>query len=207
MNTSTSTRRREYQPKPLDPGQPVSWTRATPGHWTGEQWGDGEWVPGATTERTGVIWSAGPHPRGLWVTPDDAPDYPVQVTMPTPKRAEQGAVPGETMTAEAARLATQRAENVRQRGVYSVVQDTRPVRGSWPARTENVYRWHADPDCPDAAGKDRAAGSDPFGRYSARGVLAMLTGETTEGNSPSWLCRRCVWLDPQAEHCTDREAS
>jgi hypothetical protein len=46
--------RRAYQPGEYDAGQIIVWTE------------DG-------AERIGTIWSAGPDPRTVWVSPDDAP--------------------------------------------------------------------------------------------------------------------------------------
>ena len=95
--------RREYAPKATDSGQRITWERETPGYWTGATWGEGTWVGSVTTTREGVIWADGPYPRSFWVTPDDAPAYPVCVTFPAPKRAAYDQ-PAETMTAARATM-------------------------------------------------------------------------------------------------------
>jgi hypothetical protein len=53
-----------------------------------------------------------------------------------------------------------RAENVRRRGVFPVV-DSELTSRSWsgPSTTWKNVIWHADPDCPLAAGKDRYDGT------------------------------------------------
>ena len=51
---------RAYQPGEFDAGQVIVWTE-----------GRTESDPG--TERIGTIWSAGPQPNTVWVSPDDAP--------------------------------------------------------------------------------------------------------------------------------------
>lgn len=189
---------RPYAPKPLDPGQAITWAREIPGYWTGATWGDGTWIPGDRVTRTGVIWSAGPHPRSLWVTPDDAPGYPVLVSLPTPKRAEAGDGPAEIMSAELARAATRRGENLRRHGaVFAVLEEVRRAYGRYGCETE-VLSYHCDPDCPHAAGKDRRPASDDWGYsgYPFRRVLAIVTGAETDGCSPSLLCQSCLWLQP-----------
>lgn len=180
-------RRREYAPKPLDPGQPFAWE--IPAHSD-----NGTWVEAA--QRTGVIWSAGPGPRLLWVQPDDAPSYPVLVEIPAPSRARWHG-PRETRGADWARDAMRRAEAVRARGaVYAVITSTREIRAyNWydRARVINEYAYHADPDCPDAAGLPWGAPGD-YTRYGVNDVVDIVLGRRQENVSPSRLRQRCIWL-------------
>ena len=200
LETRKPPARRDYRPKPLDAGQEIIWTREIHGHWTGATWGAGTWVPSEYVIRTGVIWSAGPHPRSLWVTPDDAPGYPVLVNLPAPKRAEAGDQPSESYGAEWAREATRRGESLRRHGsVYSVVESTEKVwgRGYGADSERKRLSWHADPQCPHAAGKVREPVTD-WAAYSFRRVLSIVTGAEHDGNSPSPLCRTCIYLEQPA---------
>ena len=63
--------RREYRPKPMDPGQRVSWERTLPAV-RGEDRGIyGRYdVPARVETITGEIWSGGPSANTWWVVPD-----------------------------------------------------------------------------------------------------------------------------------------
>src|SRR6266851_10070026 len=53
-------RARDYAPGQYDAGQPIAYSRT-----------DSQAAEGIVTR--GVIWSAGPHPHSVWVSPDDYP--------------------------------------------------------------------------------------------------------------------------------------
>ena len=72
--------RRDYAPKPMDPGQVVVWTHRIRGYWTVPSRYDPEantctpaqgWIPAVDTERIGTIWSDGSSASTWWVLPDD----------------------------------------------------------------------------------------------------------------------------------------
>src|SRR5437867_2615259 len=79
--------RREYRPRPMDPGQRVTWTVTIPGRWErpGHMEGDtyigpsGKWIEAVTYTREGVIWSVATSASSWWVTPVDDPVSPVVV--------------------------------------------------------------------------------------------------------------------------------
>ena len=63
--------RRDYQPKPMDAGQRVAWSREVPAR-QGEDLGiyGRVQIPGSVETREGEIWSAGPSVNTWWVVPD-----------------------------------------------------------------------------------------------------------------------------------------
>lgn len=193
--------RREYRPKPLDPGQPVQWQHEIPGRWTGPSWGSGEWIPGERVTRTGTVWSAGPVPSSLWVIPDDSRE-PVAVKLPSPRDRERGCGLASIASYPAswARDAVRRAENVRRHGsIFAVIDRSYET---WTGYTYSQRReirhelsWHCDPSCPDAAGKER----DPEREtWPVRDVIAILIGERHPAVSPRF-CNRCIYLSEPAE--------
>lgn len=194
--------RREYSAKPNDPGQRVTWSREISGHWTGHAWGDGSWVAGHTLTRTGIIWSDGPFPRSSWVQPDDAPAGDMAlIRYSTPRQARWHGSITETHSFPPSwqHDAIRRAESVRRHGsVYAVVDEVRAVHaGRWlPQGAGEVLGWHADPQCPEAAGKERKhfAGHAPYGLHA---VIDILTGRTEQRSSVPF-CRRCIYLDQPA---------
>lgn len=172
---------RAYVPKPLDPGQRVTWERKT--------------GPGERETCSGVVWSAGPVPSSLWVQPDGMPGEVVAVKVTRGKPGYQ--LP--RYPAGWARDAVRRAENVRRHGhLYATVEQvTESWSWSWSCGRSTSYRtlcWHADPACADAAGRERDtdAGIRPW-----REVVAILTGERTPATDPRF-CRRCVYLEEPA---------
>ncbi len=214
---------REYTPKPMDPGQHAEWVKVTEGH--RENLGylaeDGTYVPasGAWVEetrqaRTGVIWSVADTASAWWVQPDDDPMHPVYV-----KRTGKGwrdrtygegtlyEVPG---VAEAARTNIRRAEAIRKRGIFPVIDMQSSDYGSYhsPGTTHIFVVWHSDSQCPRAAGKDHydpdnrpqgiVYGYQPEGR-GVRSLVqprwtvldiadTLLSGE----QAPSCLCPDCI---------------
>jgi hypothetical protein len=202
VRPALSSRRREYRPKPFDPGQPITWTRTTGGHWTEPpspvniygQREHGIWVPPETVERTGTIWSAGPVPSSLWVVPDDAAGTAVAVHLGTKREPGPHELSFWPVTWQ--HDALRRAEHVRACGsIYAAVDDVREVTGyrGRPARTEETLTYHADPSCPDAAGKDRRPGMDGYLGYTVDTVVDILTGRGSPASPPPF-CQRCIYL-------------
>ena len=211
--------RRAYQPGPMDPGQPVTWTWTIGGHWEREDGQPvidpvtggptGQWVESVTRTRTGTVWSGGPASASTswWVVPDDDPANPVVVRRHGRKfsfeRAE-GQLYQDDGWAAGWRDEIRRAENVRRRGVYPVVREV--IKGSsWGYSRgrdtdRKVIEWHADPECPDAAGKDR---DDGEGAAWDRGVTVndvvdVLTHRVQTSGTPPY-CKRCIMLEPAPE--------
>jgi IclR helix-turn-helix domain len=192
--------RRQYNPKPLDPGQAITWTKEIPGRWTGESWGQGDWIPGQTVNRTGVIWSDGPLPSSVWVHADDVNET-VAVKIPTPRMVQRGHGPAEMPSYGPTwqRDALRRANHVAACGtVYAVVNETREVyRHGYRRSNEEIMLWHTDPACPDAAGKEPRPDHLGYG-YTVKTVIDGLIGRTQPQSDGAW-CRRCIWMDDVAE--------
>ena len=128
--------RKQWAPKPMDPGQPVKWAVYEPGRWerpggmpvidqvTGGP--SGTWRESRTYSRAGTIWSPGPDgPNTWWAIPDDAPAEPVVVRRHGRKFSfeyREGDLHQDDGWSDwRARIA--RAENVRRRGLYPVVDE------------------------------------------------------------------------------------
>lgn len=198
--------RREYSPKPMDAGQRVTWQLVIPGHYAVPPHYDEEadtyiegigWTEPVTHERSGVIWSAGPAPRTWWAVPDDEPLTPVVIRWSGRKRAGEPA-PGdlfESSECQDWRTVIRRAENVRKRGVYAVVLPEPPRTGSAPYEAYSSVQWHCDPDCPLAAGRERA---DRPGGWTLHRIVDVLVGRERFNGEPPF-CRHCIMLDPDAE--------
>jgi hypothetical protein len=213
---------RQYPPKPMDPGQHVEWATITEGHRENPGYlaSDGTYVPpsGAWAEetrqtRTGVIWSVAGTASAWWVQPDDDPVRPVCVKRAGKSWRERAygegtlyEVPG---AAEAARANALRAEALRKRGIFPVIDSQSAGYGSTSWGTNHIYvKWHSDPKCPRAAGKERydpgnrpqgiVYGYQPDGRgvrvlgqprWKALDVADVLvSGE----QAPSCLCPDCI---------------
>jgi hypothetical protein len=192
------TRRRDWTPGPLDPGQRVTYSVHA------------EW-------RTGVVWSKGPVPSSLWVLPDDAPADAVAVKV---WRSRSGGGVSLDLLPEHSdwRHTVRQFETLRAAGVVFAVRET----GRWTLRRERddetgeqrtVYarewdpreRWHADPQCPDAVPYGRAL--DDEGREKSRraepsawrflGEFGRARWGFGSAEGPDWprWCRRCVMLD------------
>jgi hypothetical protein len=149
-----------------------------------------------------------------WVQPDDDPARPVYV-----KRAGKSwrdrsygegvlyEVPG---VAEAARANAIRAEAVRARGVFPVIDSqSASYDGYRSAATSRIFVvWHSDPQCPRAAGKDRYdPGDRPQGivhGYQTQGrairtlgqprwtVLDVADALVSGEQAPGCLCPDCI---------------
>lgn len=212
----------EYTPKPMDAGQRTEWVKVTeghrehPGHLTddGTYVGpSGAWIEESRQTRTGVIWSVADTASAWWVLPDDDPARPVYV-----KRAGkswrdrtygEGALYEMPGAAEAARTSALRAEIIRARGIFPVIDSQSSGYGRTTWGTSHLYlKWHSDPKCPRAAGKDRydpgnrpegiVYGYQPEGhgirslgqpRWTVTDVADVLvSGE----QAPSCLCPDCI---------------
>lgn len=139
-------RPKDYAPGPDDPGQRIQW-----------QHDDHH---GNTRTVTGVIWSPADRPGTWWAQPDDDPARPVYVI-----RYRHGATLHQVDgAAESARENIIRGNIIRGRGIYPVLTDD----------GEPCVRWHSDPGCPHAAGRERY---DP-GRHG------QLPGYTCDGYRP-----------------------
>jgi hypothetical protein len=209
--------RREYRPKPMDPGQPVTWTARTAGYWTGppQHSGDGEpywykpgteWHEPTRSQWAGVIWSDGPAAGTWWVCPDDDPQHPVVVRRHGRKFSsewregelhEEHGWPGQD--------GIRRAEAVRRHGsVYATVRQRDPGSHDYFSRSRRPDRvfliWHADPDCPRAAAYERwdGEGYSYSGHHTVDSMVDVLAGRVPAYSEPPF-CGGCVMLDRAAE--------
>lgn len=219
--------RREYNPKPMDPGQVIVWTHRIHGRWTVPSHYDAAanvytpaegWIPPVDTERIGVIWSDGSAPSTWWVLPDDDMLNPVLVRRAgkrhTPEWREGDLFQG--TEGEGWRERIHRAENVRKRGIYAVVHETYTVPRSYgygSRETHQPLMWHCDPDCPEAADKERDDEKDGHegyrigrhapsdaggGTWTVNTVTDVLVGRV-HLSSPPPFCPRCIMLEPAPE--------
>ena len=61
-----------------------------------------------------------------------------------------------------------------------------------PGYVYSSVLWHADPDCPDAAGKPR----DSSRQWTLHRIVDVLVGrEYLNGEPP--FCPRCIMLEPE----------
>jgi hypothetical protein len=211
-----------YNSKPMDPGQRAEWVKVTEGHHENPGYladdgtyvpPSGGWVSETRQARTGVIWSVADTASAWWVQPDEDPAHPVYVKRAGKRdrwhyhEGELYEVPG---AAEAARTSAIRAEAIRKRGIFPVIDSQSAGHGSYhPAGTTHIYlTWHSDPQCPLAAGKERydpdnrpqgiVYGHQPEGRavrplgqprWTVLDVAdALVSGE----QPPSCLCPECI---------------
>jgi len=222
MSKSATSRkapaRREYNPKPMDPGQRIQWVKITQAHWEGRVFGGGGWSatlisPGTWVEevrevRTGIVWSVAATPSQWWVQPDDSPSRPVLVQRQGKKFAhglKEGdlyEIPG---AGEAARNAVLRGEHVRKVGIYAVVEHVFTERSWGVARGDKrtYVKWHCAEDCQHAKGKERFNRAEHgfaygygCGQYSDSPwtPLDVAIALTRGGQIPSELCESCIVL-------------
>jgi hypothetical protein len=207
--------RREYNPKPMDPGQRITWTVTIPGRHEHPGYMDGDtyhgpagkWIEAVTCTREGVIWSVATSASSWWVTPDDDPAGPVVVRR-AGKSQHQYREGQLFQSGECAgwRDGIRRAENVRRRGIFAVVDSEYTTR-SWsgPGTVWKTLTWHCDPDCPAAAGKPRDDGdgcahgrSGPgYGDWDVHSVADVLIGRVHLASPPPF-CGACIMLEPAA---------
>jgi hypothetical protein len=210
-----------YKPKPMDPGQRAEWVTVTQGHHEtpGHLADDGTYVPpsGPWVEETrqaraGVIWSVADTASAWWVQPDEDPEHPVYVKRAGKRdrwRYHEGElyeVPG---AAEAARASAFRAEAIRKRGIFPVIDSQSSGYGSISWGTSRLYlTWHSDPACPRASGKQRynpdsrppgiVYGYQPEGRavrplgQPRWTVLDVADVLVSSEQPPSCLCPDCI---------------
>lgn len=193
--------RREFNPRPMDPGQPVTWTVKVDGRWTipARMEGDvyhgpsGQYIEPYSYTRTGTVWSVATSASCWWVVPDDDPHNPVTVRRHGKKFSldhREGEL-HQTREHEGWRENIRRAENVRRRGVFAVV-DSEHASRSWMGRGEtwkNVM-WHADQDCPAAEGKPR----DDDSEWDVHAIVDVLVGRVNR-QVPSSFCKHCIMLE------------
>ena len=98
---------------------------------------------------------------------------------------------------------------MRRRGVFAVIERTDPGRYDYASRRNapdtHTLCWHADQDCPGAAGRQRWDGQGyaynshgPDGaRWSAHAIASVLAGVREYGGSLP-VCARCVLLEAPA---------
>ena len=212
---------REYQPKPMDPGQHVEWVKVTPGHWEGRDWNNpaaspGQWVEGTRETRAGIVWSTADVATAWYVQPDDNPARPVYV-----KRAgkrERWEHPEGTLyeipgVAEAARANVLRGEIVRRQGIFPVIATVVKAwnLGAGRGQDEIYVEWHCDPSCPRAAGKehyDHASHGYARGYFYGGGrdfndgpwtPLRVAQALTSSSQAPNCLCPDCIIGIPIAD--------
>ena len=203
--------RREFKPKPMDPGEVVVWTVRIDAHWTVPPRYDSDtqtftegigWVDTVEYERIGTIWSQATSASSWWVVPDDDDPSPVVVRRAGKSHRGQWAEGDLFQSGECAgwRDGIRRAENVRRRGVYAVV-DSEIVSRSYSAwssysQTRTTLKWHTDPECPAADGYDRWDGqayayeSD----WDVWRIADVLVGRV-HLSSPPPFCPHCVMLE------------
>jgi hypothetical protein len=147
----------------------------------------------------GEVWSDGPDNRSWWVVSEGRT---VLV------RESCGEL---RMTGDSSWWVTmiRNAEAVRRDGVFAVVESVIPAKPAsyyskaQPATSRII--WHRDPQCPDAAGRERFSGSgesdgyfrdwrgDPWGSGS---IARVIVGLERPSRSPQPFCARCVFGDP-----------
>lgn len=193
--------RREYAPKPMDAGQPVTWTVKVDGRWTIPAHMDGDVYHGPSGEyikpysytRTGTVWSVATSASCWWVVPDDDPRNPVIVRRHG-KKFSLDCREGElyqTREHDGWRDSIRRAENVRRHSVFAVVNREYESR-SWMGRGTpwKDIAWHADPQCPAAEGKPR----DDSSEWDVPAIVDVLTGRVNH-QVPSSFCKHCIMLE------------
>ena len=199
-------RPKDYAPGPADPGQRIEWEHVTEGH---RDPGDGTWTPETRQARAGIIWSVADVPSAWWVIPDDDPGRPVYVRRAGKRdhwALTEGGLYEVPQAADAARARVIRGNIIRERGIFPVIDSRSPAcRYNGPS---TYIRWHSDPACPRAAGKERydpasppagtVYGYQPEGRglrtlgqarWNPLDVADMLT---SGHQPPSSLCPNCI---------------
>lgn len=188
----TPPARRAYSPKAHDPGQRISWTLATPAHWSHPPQGwnepmpaDSEWVKASETIRYGTIWSAGPRGiRSVWVQPDDAE-------------------PGDMVLVHTGTLIEQsHYDTAWQRRIVRVCDNLNASAGLF--RELKAERRWGDYKPQDYLVAYHCDGLCPAIRHRTDDVghLVPSTGDTIRGllsgKQDTSLCATCIWLDPDA---------
>ena len=151
------------------------------------------------------MWSVATSASAWWVVPDDEPGNAVVIRRAGKSYRHhwpEGTL-YQSREHEGWREAIRRAENVRRRGVFAVIDRTDPGRYDYATRRNtadtHTVIWHTDAECPDAAAKQRWDGQGyvrnshgPDGaRWSAHAIASVLAGVTEYGTSLP-VCARCV---------------
>lgn len=204
---------RVYAPKPMAAGERCEWVKTTGGHheiparMDGDTYvpASGEWIPAVSEQREGTVWSVATSASEWWILPDGDESRPVLV-----KRAGKRGWPhkeGELYevigAADSARANVLRAELIRKRGIFAVVDCvTRGSTWGYGGGSEQTYvKWHSDPSCPEAEGKDRydreahghayGYGCDEWGTR-AWSPIQVAIALTSGKQAPSALCATCI---------------
>lgn len=197
--------RRDYNPKPADPGQRITWTRHEPGHWTKlpDTWGgrmpdDSDYVQPRNIERTGTIWSDGPRARTVWVQPDDAGhgdmvlvEYRTAHDVEARRYYNDDAPVSECRNErdrDWQRATIRRCDHLNaSAGLFRELKAEQRWGDYKPH--DYVVAYHCDPACP--AIKYR---TEPTGNYAP--PIGDTIRKMLAGQSDSNLCATCVWLNP-----------
>jgi hypothetical protein len=173
------------------------WT--IPAHMEGDVYRgpSGEYIEPYRYTRTGTVWSVATSATCWWVVPDDDPRNPVIVRRhgrKFPLDHREGEL-YQTREHEGWREAIRRAENVRRRGIFAVV-DSEHTSRSWMGRGETWKNiaWHAAPQCPAAEGKRR----DDSREWDVHSIVDVLTGRVNR-QVPSSFCQHCIMLEAADE--------
>lgn len=217
--------RRDYNPKPMDPGQPVTWTVKVDGRWTIPAHMDGDVYHGPSGEyikpysytRTGTVWSVATSATCWWVVPDDDPRHPVIVRRHGKKFSldhNEGEL-YQTREHQNWRQAIRAAETVRAHGMFPVIERTYQRQsgmeyvslgrdhGRHQAKYEDdiTVEWHSDPGCELTAGKERFTGEYAHGMNGpgyatwTPGLAAQVLAGTIEWGGQLPFCKRCIMLE------------
>jgi hypothetical protein len=199
----------------MDPGEVIVWTVRIGAHWTVPPRFDAEtgqfsegigWVETVEYERIGTIWSVATSASSWWVVPEDDDPEPVVVRRAGKSHRGEYAEGQLFQSGECRnwRDGIRRAENVRKHGVYAVV-DSEIVSRSWSAwsgdsHTRKTLKWHADQECPGAAGKPRWDGHEyaTESDWDTWRIADVMIGRVQLA-SLGPFCPRCVMLEPAAD--------
>jgi len=200
----------------MDPGQRVTWHVRIDGHHAvpprivdGVFRGGTGWVEAVECTRTGTVWSVATSATSWWVVPDDEPANAVVIRQ-AGKSYRHGWPEGtlyQSRECEGWRDGIRRAENVRRRGVFPVVESEYASR-SWsgPGTTWQNVVWHTDPGCPRAAGKARYDGTGcahgttgpDYATWTAASIADVMVGRM-QLSSPGPFCATCIMLEPATD--------
>lgn len=205
---------RVYAPKPMAAGERCEWVKTTEGHreiparMDGDTYvpASGEWIPAVSETRAGVVWSVATTASEWWVLPDDDPGHPVLVKRHGKRfdfKRGEGDLYEVAGAADSARANVLRAELIRKRGIFAVVDCvTRGSTWGYGGGDERTYvKWHSDSSCPDAEGKDRydrethghayGYGCDEWGTR-AWSPIQVAIALTSGKQAPGELCAMCI---------------
>jgi hypothetical protein len=176
-----SSRRREYRPKPFDPGQRITWSQS---------------VPPECRDRAGTIWSDGPLPKSVWAQPNDAPAGDMALVM-LRTMTEHPAYPPSWQHDTIRRCEHLRASG----GIFAEFRtETRNTYGKGNADYPYTVAYHCDRDCPEIRYETREC--DDFEPRTGDVIRLLLSAEA-RGRSD--LCRRCIYLTEPGQDTDSKE--